>query len=67
MVSAGVTYSDVAVSQQTGEAKIIFTEQTGLVKVVPIELIYEIIDKFMTPKTLPEEAKVENAGKEKAA
>ncbi|HBB49699.1 TPA: hypothetical protein DEQ22_01075 [Candidatus Nomurabacteria bacterium] len=67
VVSAGVTYSDVAVSQQTGEAKIIFTEQTGLVKVVPIELIYEIIDKFMTPKTLPEEAKVENAGKEKAA
>lgn len=62
VISSGELYSDVAVSQQTGEPKIIFTEQTGLVRVVPIELIFEIIDKITKPKT--EEAKVENANTE---
>lgn len=64
VISSGETYSDVAVSKQTGEARVIFTEQTGLVRIVPVELIYEIIDEIMKPKTAPEEAKVENADKE---
>jgi len=61
VISSGETYSDVAVSQQTGEAKVIFTEQTGLVRVVPVEFIYEIIDEIIK-STIPQEAKVENAG-----
>lgn len=61
VISSGETYSDVAVSQQTGEAKVIFTEQTGLVRVVPIERIYEIIDSIMKSATSAQEAKVENA------
>jgi S1-C subfamily serine protease len=61
VISSGETYSDVAVSQQTGEAKVIFTEQTGLVRVVPIERIYEIIDSIMKSATPAQEAKVENA------
>lgn len=62
VISSGETYSDVAVSQQTGEARIIFTEQTGLVRVVPIELVYEIVDSIMKPAA--PEAKVENANTE---
>ena len=60
VISSGETYSDVAVSQQTGEAKVIFTEQTGLVRVVPVEFIYEIIDEIIRSTAL-QEAKVENA------
>lgn len=64
VISSGETYSDIAVSQQTGEPKIIFTEQTGLVRVVPTELIFEIIDRIPSPQKT-EEAKVQNIGSEK--
>ena len=60
VISSGETYSDVAVSQQTGEPKVVFTEQTGLVRVVPIERIYEIIDSIMKSATPKQEAKVED-------
>ena len=64
VISSGETYSDVAISQQTGKARIIFAEQTGLVRVVPTELIFEIIDGIPLQKT--DEAKVEDGGFEKA-
>jgi len=64
VISSGETYSDVAISQQTGEAKIIFTEQTGLVRVVPVELIYEIIDEIIKSSTPAQEAKVEETSSE---
>ena len=64
VISAGEIYKDIAISQQTGEAKIIFTEQTGLVRVVPIELVYEIIDAIMASSKPQEEAKVEDASSE---
>jgi S1-C subfamily serine protease len=63
VISSGETYSDVAISQQTGEAKVIFTEQTGLVRVVPVEFVYEIIDEIVK-STTPQEAKVEDASSE---
>ncbi len=56
VISTGVTYTDLAISQQTGEARIMFTEQTGLVQVVPVELIFEIIDNINSNT----EAKVED-------
>lgn len=59
VISSGETYSDIAISQQTGEPKVIFTEQTGLIRVVPTELIFEIIDKTFKPKKT-EEAKVQD-------
>lgn len=66
VISSGETYSDAAISQQTGEPRIIFTEQTGLVRVVPVELIFEIIDKIMSnPKV--QEAKVYDVGHEEAS
>ena len=64
VISSGVTYSDTAVSQQTGEARVIFTEQTGLVRVVPVELIYEIIDEIIKSSITPEEAEIEEASSE---
>jgi predicted ATP-dependent protease len=64
VISSGETYSDVAISQQTGEAKVIFTEQTGLVRIVPVERIYEIIDVILKSTTPTQEAKVEDASSE---
>lgn len=64
VISSGETYSDVAISQQTGEPRIIFTEQTGLVRVVPTELIFEIIDGVPSPQK-NDDAKVQDAGLEK--
>jgi len=64
VISSGETYSDVAISQQTGEAKVIFTEQTGLVRVVPIESIYEIIKVILKSQTPTQEAKVEDVSSE---
>jgi S1-C subfamily serine protease len=63
VISSGETYSDVAISQQTQSPRIVFTEQTGLVRVVPVELIFEIIDKIVTPQK-SEEAKVQDIGVE---
>lgn len=59
VISSGVTFNDVAISQQTGEPRIIFKEQTGLIRVVPVELIFEVIDGIMAPAT--PEAPVEAA------
>jgi S1-C subfamily serine protease len=64
VISSGETYSDVAVSQQTGAAKVIFTEQTGLVRIVPVERIYEIIDGIMRSIIPTQEAEVEEASSE---
>ncbi len=50
VISSGETYSEIAISKQTGEPRIIFTEQTGLVRVVPIESVVETIDDFITAK-----------------
>jgi len=54
VISSGETYSDVAVSIQTQEPRIIFTEQTGLVRVVPIELVTEAIEDFINSQRLKE-------------
>jgi len=64
VISSGETYSDVAISQQTGEPRIIFTEQTGLVRVVPTELIFEIINGVPSSQKT-EDAKVQDVGLEK--
>ena len=44
MISSYIPYSDVAVSQQTGEARIAFVENSGLAIVVPIQIIQEFIE-----------------------
>lgn len=62
VISAGETYSDVAVSQHSGEPKVIFTEQTGLVRVVPIEKVFDVVDTIMKSEVI--EAEVKDAGTE---
>lgn len=64
VISSGETFSDVAISQQTGEPRIIFKENMGLVRVVPVERIFEIIDSIPLQQ-MTEEAKVQDAGVEK--
>lgn len=44
MISCYIPYRDVAISEQTGEPRIIFEENSGLAEVVPIDLIKETID-----------------------
>lgn len=56
IVSSGVTYPEVAVSTQTGRPRIIFEEQTGLVKVVPIDLVNQAIRQFIKSKGKPKES-----------
>lgn len=43
VVSSGITYKEEATSTQTGEIRIIFTERTGLTKIVPVERLNEIM------------------------
>jgi S1-C subfamily serine protease len=53
VVSQGVAYQEVAISQQTGRPRIIFEEQTGLVKVVPIDSVLEAIEKYLQEMEAP--------------
>ena len=54
VVSGYVPYRDVAVSQQTGEARVVFTENSGLASVVPIDYVQEIIRKSDVLKAVEE-------------
>jgi S1-C subfamily serine protease len=47
VISAGETFSDIAISQQTGRARIVFEEQIGLVRIVPIDLIDDAINQYI--------------------
>ena len=44
MVSSFITYRDVAISQQTKKARIIFEENTGLSNVIPTDFIMETVE-----------------------
>lgn len=67
VVSSGVTYQDVAVSQQTGRPRIIFEEQTGLTKVVPIDSVVEAIESYLKKLTPAPPEKAVEAPKPEAA
>jgi len=54
IISEGITYPEVAVSKQTGRPRIVFEEQTGLIKVVPIDSIIDAINTFLKKKGEPE-------------
>jgi hypothetical protein len=44
VVSAYLPYRDVAISQQTRRARIIFEENSGLSSVVPIDRVAEVLE-----------------------
>jgi S1-C subfamily serine protease len=45
IIKSYISYSDIAISQQTGNARIIFEENTGLSKVEPVDHIIETISE----------------------
>lgn len=53
VISAGISYSEVAISQQTKRPRIVFEEQTGIVKVVPIDSVNETIEQYLEEKGEP--------------
>jgi len=53
IISKGITYPEVAISEQTGRPRIVFEEQTGLVEVVPVDSVIEAIDTFLKEKGEP--------------
>ena len=52
MVSSYLPYTEVAVSQQTGRPRMIFEENSGLGRVVPIDVIQEAV-KLAVDKLVP--------------
>ncbi len=46
IVSAYVPYRDVAVSQQTGQPRIIFEENSGLASIVPVDRMTELVNQI---------------------
>lgn len=55
IVSKGVTYQEIAVSKQTGNPRIVFEEQTGLVMAVPIDLVEQAIKQYIKSMGTPKE------------
>ena len=41
MVASYVPYNDIAISQQTGQPRVIFQENSGLGRVIPVDAIQE--------------------------
>ena len=44
IVSSYLTYTDTAVSKQTGQSRVVFEENSGLAVVIPADYILETID-----------------------
>lgn len=47
MITSRIPYDDVAVSPQTGKPRVVFTENSGLARVVPVDAIEETIELAM--------------------
>lgn len=54
MVSRYITYQDIAVSPQTGRRRVVFEENSGLVRVVPVDVIDETIEHAMLRNAEPD-------------
>lgn len=55
VISSGITYQEIAVSQQTNRPRVVFEEQTGIIKVVPIDLVNEAIYQYTISKGKPKD------------
>lgn len=65
VISSGITYQETAYSRQTNRPRIVFEEQTGIVRVVPIDLVNEAIRQYNRSKGKPknnESLKANNPG-----
>ena len=50
VIASYVPYTDVAVSEQTHQPRIIFQENSGLAMVVPFEAVRELVDPILAPE-----------------
>jgi len=53
VVSEYLTYRDVAASKQTGRDRIVFEENSGLARVIPMDFVEELINNYRTERHLP--------------
>ena len=44
LIQSYISYRDTAVSQQTNEPRIVFVENAGLARVIPIDFVLETIN-----------------------
>lgn len=51
VISEGESYLDVAISQQTGRPRILFEESMGLIKIIPIDLVQEMVKEYVDNQT----------------
>lgn len=49
IVTSYLPFTDVAISQQTGEPRITFQENSGLAAVAPIDAVRELVDPLLAP------------------
>ena len=54
--SSYLSYKDMAVSQQTGNTRVIFEENSGLAIVIPADYILEVIEECFSTQTIKEQA-----------
>lgn len=47
MVSSYIYYEEVAISEQTGQRRMVFQENSGLAVVIPIDVIQETVDRAL--------------------
>tara|TARA_B100000686_G_scaffold236614_1_gene244589 strand:- start:924 stop:1769 length:846 start_codon:yes stop_codon:yes gene_type:complete len=59
VVSDYLSYKDTAVSQQTGNTRIIFEENSGLAVVIPSDYVLEVIEDCFASQSIKENAKPE--------
>lgn len=55
IVASYVSYQDVAVSQQTGIARVVFSENSGLTNVFPVDCIEEAVRRWEELRPFPDD------------
>lgn len=63
IVAGYLPFRDVAISQQTGNPRIIFEENSGLASVVPVDYIQEVISNAVAQKIEPPPTEVSSNSK----
>ena len=55
IVASYLTYSDTAISRQTGQARVVFEENSGLAVIHPVDFVLETIECAFQSSTIKEE------------
>lgn len=63
IVASYLTYKDTAVSQQTGQPRVIFEENSGLAVVIPVDYVMETVDACYAISNIKENQPIADGGK----